>query len=244
MIVKALIPVRSGSERVKNKNIKPFAGSSLLEIKIKQLKRISEIGSIVVNSNCDEMLTMAKNLGVETVKRDEYFALSLTPNEEIYADYAKHIECDVVLFADVTNPLLSDESIKKAIQTYKNLDSKYDSLVSVNAVRLFMWQNGIPLNYDESKKSRSQDLPEIFALNYAIHIFPHEILKHGRIVGQKPFLFELNKLEALDIDEPLDFEIAEFLYKKYCLIGGGVGNKLFFIASFKTNAALKTRGAA
>ncbi len=221
MILKALIPVRSGSERVKNKNIKPFAESSLLEIKIKQLKRISEIDSIVVNSNCDKMLAMAKNLGVETRKRDEYFALSLTTNEDIYADYAKHIDCDIVLFADVTNPLLSDASIKKAIQTYKNLDSKYDSLVSVNAVRLFMWQNGIPLNYDESKKPRSQDLPKIFALNYAVHIFPHEILKRGRIVGQKPFLFELNKLEALDIDEPLDFEIAEFLYKKYCLIGGG-----------------------
>ncbi|RDU57136.1 hypothetical protein CQA49_00270 [Helicobacter sp. MIT 00-7814] len=244
MIIKALIPVRSGSERVKNKNIKPFAGSSLLEIKIKQLKRINEIDSIVVNSNCDEMLAMAKNLGVETIKRDEYFALSLTPNEEIYANYAKNIDCDVVLFADVTNPLLGDESIKKALQTYKDLDSKYDSLVSVNAVRLFMWQNGIPLNYDESKKPRSQDLPEIFALNYAVHIFPHEILKSGRIVGQKPFLFELSKFEALDIDEPLDFEIAEFLYKKYCLARGGVSNKLLFIIFFKTNTTLQTRGAA
>ncbi|WP_170999465.1 hypothetical protein [Campylobacter sp. MIT 12-5580] len=130
MIIKALIPVRSGSERVKNKNIKPFAGSSLLEIKIKQMLRIKALDGIVVNSNCDEMLEIAHKLGVETVKRDEYFALSLTPNEEIYENYAQNIDCDTIVFADCTNPLIKDETIIRAIDTYHSLGSNYDSLAT------------------------------------------------------------------------------------------------------------------
>ena len=60
----ALIPVRKGSERVINKNIKPFGDSSLLELKICTLKKINYIDDIVVNSDCDTMLGIAKDMGV------------------------------------------------------------------------------------------------------------------------------------------------------------------------------------
>ena len=220
MSIKALIPVRSGSQRVKNKNIKPFADSSLLEIKIKQMLRIKKKGlidEVIVNSNDDSMLDLALSLGAKAVKRDEYFATDLTPNEEIYENYAKNIDCETIVFADATNPLLKDESIIKCIEIYKKLDKNiYDSLATANIVRLFMWQNGKSLNYDENHKPRSQDLPKILALNYALHIFSREFMEFKkRIVGFKPYFFELDKLEALDIDEELDFEIAEFLYKKF-----------------------------
>ena len=59
MKIKALVAVRSGSQRVVNKNIRPFAGSSLLEIKLNQLKRIPNIDGIVVNTNDDKMLEKA-----------------------------------------------------------------------------------------------------------------------------------------------------------------------------------------
>ena len=61
-MIKALIPVRAGSQRVKNKNIRPFADSSLLEIKIKQMQRIKELDGVIVNSDSDEMLDIAKSL--------------------------------------------------------------------------------------------------------------------------------------------------------------------------------------
>ena len=65
--IKALIPVRAGSQRVIRKNIRDFAGSSLLEIKINQLKRISEIDEIIVNSDCSEMLHLAESCGATAV---------------------------------------------------------------------------------------------------------------------------------------------------------------------------------
>ena len=70
----AIIPVREGSERVKNKNIKPFAGKTLLEIKIESLKRVDGLDDIVVSSDSRLMLDMAKKLGVKTHHRDDYYA--------------------------------------------------------------------------------------------------------------------------------------------------------------------------
>ena len=74
MKIKALVAVRSGSQRVQNKNIRPFADSSLLEIKLSQLKRIQNLDGIIVNSNDDSMLKIAADMGCETVKRDEVYA--------------------------------------------------------------------------------------------------------------------------------------------------------------------------
>lgn len=69
MKIKALVAVRSGSQRVQNKNIRPFAGSNLLEIKLLQLKRIKNLDGVIVNSNDDYMLEVARTLGCETVKK-------------------------------------------------------------------------------------------------------------------------------------------------------------------------------
>ena len=216
MIIKALIPVRAGSQRVKNKNIRPFAGSSLLEIKIKQMQRIKELDGVIVNSDSDEMLDIAKSLGAETVKRDTYFASSSVPINEVYVDLANHCDSDLILFADATNPLIKDETVKQVIQTYFHNINKYDSCNTVDVVKLFLWKDGKPLNYSEDNKPRSQDLPDIYAINSAINIISKDnMVKKRAFVGSTPFLFPIDAVEGLDIDNEIDFEFAEFMYKKY-----------------------------
>ena len=216
MKIKVLIPVRAGSERVKNKNIKPFAGSNLLSIKIQQMNSIKEIDGVIVNSNSDEMLNIAKELGAETVKRDEYYATSSVPMNEVYKNMAENCDCDVILFADATNPLVTTKTINNCIKSYfDNLD-KYDSLTTVNEIKQFMWQNGRPINYDKNQKPRSQDLPDIVALNHAVSIIPKKLMiEKMEIIGERPLLYKIDSLEATDIDTELDFEFAEYMYRKY-----------------------------
>ena len=215
MTIKALIPVRSGSQRVKNKNIAPFAGTNLLKIKIKQLLRIPELDGVVVNSNSDEMLEIARSLGAETVKRDEYFATSSVAISEVYENMAQNMDCDTILFADATNPLLKDETIHRAINLYNNFQDEYDSVMTATPVKLFMYYEGKPINYTEDKKPRSQDLPNILALNSALHILPRILMeKKKSIVGYKPYLLPIDRVEATDIDDQIDFDFAEFMYKK------------------------------
>jgi len=213
-MIKALIPVRSGSERVVNKNIRPFAGSTLLEVKIRQLQRIPELDGVVVNSNCDEMLDIARSCGAEAVRRDPYFASSTVPINEVYEDIARHFDADVMVYANCTNPLIEDASVSGAIQAFRDLPEGHDSLNTAHLIKEFLWLDGRAVNYDPSKMPKSQNLPDILALNFAVNIIRREdILKAKSIVGLHPFLYPISQTEATDIDNEIDFAFAEYVYR-------------------------------
>ncbi|MCH5211588.1 MAG: acylneuraminate cytidylyltransferase family protein [Oscillospiraceae bacterium] len=215
MNIKALVAVRSGSQRVKNKNIRPFAGSTLLEIKLEQLKRIPELDGIVVNSNDDEMLRIASEMGCETVKRDPYYASNEVSMSDVYANMAENCDCDVIAYINVTNPLIEDSTISAAIKTYEENAGSFDSLNSAHLVKEFMFKDNLPINYDLRHQPRSQDLPDIYALNFAVSIISREkMIECKNVVGYKPYIYGIDEVEATDIDNPIDFEFAEFVYKK------------------------------
>lgn len=216
MTIKALIPVRAGSQRVKNKNIRPFAGSSLLEIKIKQMMRIKELDGVIVNSESDEMLDIARNLGAEVVKRDAYYASSEISANLFYQNIAENFNAETILLSNVTSPMLKDKTIVDVITIYKNNCENYDSITTGTIIKEFLWQNGKAINYDPRQKPKSQDLPEITAINHALGIMQKEtMIKAKDIIGYKPLIVPISDYEAIDIDNEIDFEFAEFMYKKY-----------------------------
>ncbi len=216
MTIKALIAARAGSVRVKNKNIRPFAGSTLLEEKIKQMLRIPELDGVVVNSNSDEMLEMAARLGAETVKRDDYFASSEISVNEFYRNIAENFNADTVLLTYCTSPLIQDATYQKAISVYNNLSPEYDSLLSVSPLKEFLWIDGKPANYDIHHKPRSQDLPDNYViLNSAIHILPRDMMIQRKdCAGENPYLFPIAPGEDADVDNEIDFDFAEFMYRR------------------------------
>lgn len=215
MSIKALIPVRSGSQRVKNKNMRPFAGSSLLEIKIRQMLRLDCLDGVVVNSNDDEMLDLARTLGAEAIKRPEIYANSNTVANDMYRNCAETFTADIMVYANCTSPCISDETIRNCVKTYYDNRNIYDSLNTANDVKEFLWKDGRPINYDPKHTPRSQDLPDIVMLNFAINIIDRKHMfdvKH--YIGEKPLIYKISREEAVDIDDMLDFEFAEFMYKK------------------------------
>jgi len=213
MKVKALVAVRSGSQRVQNKNIRPFAGSSLLEIKLAQLLNIRNLDGVIVNSNDDRMLQIAEKMGCETVKRDEYFASNDVSMSEVYKNMAENFNGDIIVYANVTNPLLKSYTIEKAIETYMMKSEDYDSLNSAHLIKEFLFKDGLPINYKLEKQPRSQDLPDIYALNFAINIIEREkMIECKNVVGKRPYIWGIDEIEATDIDNPIDFEFAEYVY--------------------------------
>lgn len=219
MKIKALVAVRSGSERVQNKNIRPFAGSSLLEVKLRQLKRIGILDGIVVNSNDDEMLKLAVQLGCETVKREAQYASSEISMSDVYKNMAQKIDTDIIAYVNVTNPLLEDQTLIKGIETFfKIQNQKYDSLNSAHLVKEFLFKDNLPINYDLRHQPRSQDLPDIAALNFAFNIIERDkMIECKNVVGVKPYIYFIDEVEATDIDNTIDFEFAEFIFKKRLL---------------------------
>lgn len=213
--LKALVAVRSGSQRVENKNIRTFANSNLLDIKIKQLLKIKQLDGIVVNSNDDKILSMASKHKVTTVKRDELFASNTISMSDVYKNMAENIEADYILYANVTNPLIKTETIEKIIDFfYSNLHT-YDSINSSSKVLQFLFLDNKPINYDLLNQPRSQDLPPINALNFAVNIISRQnMIVYKNVVGRKPYLFEVSDIEAIDIDNQIQFDISEYLYNR------------------------------
>ena len=212
--VTAVVPVRKGSVRVKNKNLKPFADSTLLEIKINQLRKVFEIDDIVVSSDCEKMLSIATSLGVQTHIRDEYFASSEASNSEFFENLAKSIDADYIMYSPVTCPLISLETYNDCLSRFKR-NEKIKNLVTVSNVKHHMWLNGEPLNYNITKSPNSQDLPDIYAVTYGICIISkQDMIKYRNVVTENPTFKVLDEIESVDIDTEFDFMVAETIYQK------------------------------
>lgn len=210
--LKAVIPVREGSQRVKNKNFKKFADSNLLQIKIEQIKKLP-VDEIIVNTDSEVAIDIAKENNISYFRRDPYYASSKCINSEYHRYLGETTESENILIAQVTNPLIETETYLKAIDIF--FGTQYDSLMSVSFFRDFLLFENEPLNFAKGKMPNSQDLP-----NYKIPTFGVILCKRNSLIKDmnymcgKTFFYEISDLEAIDIDTPLDFEIAEFLYMK------------------------------
>lgn len=215
-MITAIIPVRKGSQRVKNKNKKPFGGSSLLEIKVKQLLKLQKWGKVdevIVSSDDDEMLQLASKLGASIHQRTSYFASSKATNSEFFENLADEVGINRwVMYSPVTSPLISFETYNEVLSQFK---SNPTNTVTVSSVKHHLWLDGKPLNYNITQSPNSQNLPDIFSINYGISLIRRDHMKkYKNIVTKTPTFIILDEIEGVDIDTELDFEFADYLYKK------------------------------
>ena len=210
----AMVPVRAGSTRVPNKNTRKFADTNLLELKLRVLKKVNGITQIIVSTDCDIAAEIAHDQNVKVQRRSKYFAGSEVTNDQHWLHIAETAPGDIVFLAQVTSPLLKVSSIQNALNTFLDNPSN-DSLNSVSVEKKFLWKDMNPINYDINVTPKSQDLPNIVSLNFAITIIYKKIMiKRKNVVGYSPSFFELDKVEALDIDDMIDFKVAELMYQE------------------------------
>jgi|TARA_R110001592_G_scaffold64095_3_gene196789 CMP-N-acetylneuraminic acid synthetase len=209
--ITAVIPVRKGSQRIRNKNIKKFSDSNLLKIKIEQLKKIKSIDRVVVSSDCKDMLKIASDSGVETHVREKYYASSAATNSEFFHNLALSINSEHLMYSPVTCPLVSRETYLECIEKYQ----QSENVVTVAPVKHHLWLDGKPLNYNIEESPNSQDLPDIYQITYGVCIISREnMIKFKNIVTSNPTFKVLNEIESLDIDTEFDFLLAEMIYDK------------------------------
>ena len=214
--ITVVVPVRKGSQRVKNKNFKPFADSNLLKVKLDVLKQVDVIDEIVVNTDSDIAMEIADDCGVSKCVREDYYDSSKCNNSEFFQNIAENTDTDYIIYSPCTAPLIKVDTYYDFINRFRNAKDRYDSLTTVTDVKQHLWLDEKPMNYKPSDSPNTQDLPDIVSLTYGISIISKEnMIKYRNIVGKKPLFYKLDDFEAVDIDNPIDFEFAEFLYKKY-----------------------------
>ena len=132
----AMVPVRAGSTRVSNKNTRPFGGTSLLQLKLKLLKKVVGITQIVVSTDCDISADMALQEGVKVQWRNEDYAGSDVTNDQHWLHIAQTTPGDTVFLAQVTSPLLRVSSMQAALKAFLSFGT-HDSINSVSAEKNF-----------------------------------------------------------------------------------------------------------
>ena len=213
--LKTVLTVRKGSVRVKNKNFKSFHNKNLLSYKIEILKKVKGIGEIIVNTDSDEAIKIAKDYGVAFHKRDPYFASSNCSNSEFWAHIAEVTDSDYILFTHCTNPLITTKTYQEFLKIFNSKKNIFDSFNTVTEVKEFLFLEKKPINFQLDKAPNSQDLPDMIKLNFAINILPTKLMKEKKsLIGNKPYFFKLSQTESFDINTNHDFEVAEILYKK------------------------------
>ena len=214
--ITVVVPVRKGSQRVKNKNFKPFADSNLLKIKLDVLKQVDVIDEIVVNTDSNIAMEIADEYDVSKCIREDYYASSECNNSEFFQNIAENTDTDYIIYSPCTAPLIKVDTYYDFINRFRNAKDRYDSLTTVTDIKQHLWLNEKPMNYKPSDSPNTQDLPDIVSLTYGISIISKEnMIKHRNVVGKKALFYKLDDFEAIDIDNPIDFEFAEFIYKKY-----------------------------
>lgn len=214
----ALVPMRHHSERVIGKNYRDFGGKPLYAHIIQTLTDCPQISKIVVDTDSPDILNGVAEQFPQVIllKRPDHLRAGTTPMNDVLLYDISQVKGDFYLQTHSTNPLLKTETVQNAIQQFLEQYPVYDSLFGVTRWQTRLWnQLALPVNHNPAILLRTQDLPPIYEENSNIYIFTEETLrrKHNRI-GERPLLFEIPRLEAMDIDEPLDFEVAEFLYTK------------------------------
>ena len=214
----ALVPIRHHSERVPGKNYKPFAGRKLYQHIVSSLLDCPLISQVVIDTDSPVIMEdVAQHFKEEVtlIERPEHLRADSTPMNDVLLNDVLHVESDYYLQTHSTNPLLSSKTIGRSLQMFVENYPMHDSLFGVTRIQNRLWDGLVrPINHNPNILLRTQDLPPIYMENSCLYIFTRNVLetKHNRI-GDRPLLFEIDPVEAWDIDEDLDFRVAEFLYK-------------------------------
>jgi len=216
--ITALVPIRHHSQRVPGKNYRPLAGKPLFYHIIATLLSCPEISQVVVDSDSQPVMEGLQNDFPEVLVlvRPEYLCADTISMNEILVYDTSQVPADYYFQTHTTNPLLRPSTISHAVQAFLANIPDYDSLFSVTRMRKRLWdQYGRAINHDPAILLQTQDLPPVFEENSCIYMFTRQMLVHRQNrLGLHPFMFEIDAAEAWDIDEELDFLIAEFLMQQ------------------------------
>ncbi len=229
MRILAVVPARGGSKSVPRKNIAKIAGKPLIAYTVQEALKVSAITDLVVSTDDDEIGAVARSLGAQVpFMRPVELATDNAQSAPVLKHCLLHMETlhgalyDAVLMLQPTTPLRRAEHIERAVQMMHDSDCEsVVSVVSVEGNHPFRMKRLIGdrlINYIEQgfeDMRPRQLLPSVYIRNGAIYLSRRDVVaKHNRIVGGHCFGFEMSHEDSINIDDRLDFKLAELLLQE------------------------------
>ena len=216
------LPTRKGSERVKNKNTRPFAGieGGLMENKIRQLIATKNLDEIILSTNDENCMEIASKYTsdsrVRIVPRPDELCLSSTNLQDLICYVPTITTAEHILWGHVTTPIAGAKQYDEGISYYySKLADGYDSLVGVTELKNFLLNKEGKLvnNTTPIPWPRTQDLEPLYEINHTMFIAKREVYEQQKNrIGGKPLLFIMDKIHSFDIDWEEDFALTEIIY--------------------------------
>ena len=217
----AIIPARGGSKRLPDKNILDLNGKPLIAWSIETAKKSKKIDDIVVTSDSDKILDIAKKYNVKTIKRPDFLASDTATTFDVIKHAIENLKekFEYIVLLQPTSPLRNEKHIDEAIELLEKKNA--DAVISVCEVdHSPLWSNTLPESLDmsnfirdEVKNKRSQDLEKYYRLNGAIYICKTDRLLEEKtfFIKDNIFAYVMDRKSSVDIDDEIDFELAKVL---------------------------------
>ena len=217
----AFIPLRGGSRSIPDKNIRPMGGMPLAYWSINAAKKCDFIDKVVISTDSNKIKKILSPFANKKVKfhdRAPATATDTASTESALLEYFETRPCDNIFLIQATSPLTSFLNLSEAFNLFREGD--YDSMLSGVKQHSFYWEEkpggGFePLNYNFLKRPRRQEHKGHFVENGAFYIFKYEnLIKHKNRLGGKIGLYEMPPYSLHELDEPDDWDVVEFFFKK------------------------------
>ena len=223
----AIIPARSGSKGLKDKNIKLLCGKPLLAYSIEAARETGMFSKIHVSTDSKEYLDISRAFGADTPFLRSVYTSSDTASswdvvQEVIQKYSEQGQFfDSIMLLQPTSPLRTSEDICNAFNTM--VERNAQAVVSVSEMEHSpLWCGTLPQNqcmdgFISSAVSVSrQKLEKYYRVNGAIYLVSSLYFSMNRCLNYNSscFAYVMPSERSIDIDTEFDFELAEFLMKK------------------------------
>lgn len=209
MKIIAIMPIKLNNERLPGKNTKVLGDKPLLQYELDNLKRTEMLDEICVFCS-DKRVKEFLPKGIEFVERSKQLDLPTSNFTQIFEAFMSQRSADVYVYAHATAPFVTVETMKECIAAV--ISGEYDSAFCATRIQDYLWKDGQPMNFDATNLPRSQDLDVIYRETSGVYVFTREVFEtYHRRIGVTPYVKEVTYKEAVDINEPADFELATAL---------------------------------
>ena len=223
------ICARGGSKGVPGKNIRPLMGLPLIAYSIQQARATGLFSLIVVSSDSDDILTLAKHHGADLViKRPDAMATDAAGKMPAIAHAVAAAETfaathyKICVDLSVTAPLRLPEDIIAAVELQKKYDCK--SIITGAASHCSPYfsmvekdKNGIVhvSKISPAQVLRRQDSPPCYDMNGSIYVWKRDaLLADPKVFYDDTRIHIMPRERSFDIDEELDFQLVEFMMQR------------------------------
>jgi len=215
-----IIPARGGSKGIPRKNLRTLAGKPLIYYGIKTSLNSKYVPDVYVSSDDDEILSISKQIGAKTIKRNPKLAKDVTTLDPvIYDAYNQAVEIenkkyDLIITLQPTSPLLKSSSLDKAIEILVNNDEIETVIAATDDTHLTWKKENDQFLPNYKERVNRQYLTPIYKETGGFLITRSNVISGKNRIGKNVELHLLNDGENIDIDTYEDWNLCEYYLKR------------------------------